>query len=66
MVLGRFDAEGLLRTIDTYRTETSVMVPTHFARLLALPEDVRARYDVSSMAWVGHTGAACPVDVKRR
>ena len=66
VVLGRFDAEGLLRTIDTYRTETSVMVPTHFARMLALPEDVRARYDVSSMAWVGHTGAACPIDVKRK
>ena len=44
---------GVLRAIDTYRTETSVMVPTHFARLLALPEEVRARYDVSSMQLVG-------------
>ena len=41
------------------------MVPTHFVRLLALPEEVRARYDVSSMKLVGHTGAACPIDVKR-
>ena len=49
VVLGRFDAEGLLRAIDTYKTETSVMVPTHFARLLSLPDDVRTRYDVSSM-----------------
>ena len=66
VVLGRFDAEGLLRAVDTYRTETSVMVPTHFARLLALPDEVRSRYDVSSMSWVGHTGAACPIDVKRK
>ena len=42
------------------------MVPTHFVRLLALPEEVRARYDVSSMQLVGHTGAACPIDVKRQ
>jgi long-chain acyl-CoA synthetase len=66
VVLSRFDAEGVLKAIETYRAETSVMVPTHFVRLLALPEDVRARYDVSSVKWVGHTGAACPIDVKRK
>jgi long-chain acyl-CoA synthetase len=65
VVLERFDAEATLKAIDEYRTETSVMVPTHFNRLLALPEQVRARYDVSSMKFVGHTGAKCPVDVKR-
>ena len=42
------------------------MVPTHFARLLALPAEVRARYDVSSVKLVGHTGSACPIDVKRQ
>ena len=41
------------------------MVPTHFIRLLQLPDDVRDRYDVSSLKLVAHTGAACPVDVKR-
>ena len=66
VVLGRFDAEGVLQALDTYHAETSVMVPTHFARLLALPEDVRARYDVSSVKLVGHTGSACPIDVKRQ
>ena len=40
------------------------MVPTHFVRLLALPYEVRARYDVSSMKLMAHTGAKCPVDVK--
>src|SRR5262249_17995969 len=65
VVLGRFDAEDVLRAIETYRAETSVMVPTHFIRLLALPEEVRSKYDVSSIKLVGHTGAVCPVDVKR-
>jgi long-chain acyl-CoA synthetase len=66
VVLGRFDAEGVLQALDTYHAETSVMVPTHFARLLALPDEVRARYDVSSVRLVGHTGSACPIDVKRQ
>lgn len=66
VVLNKFDAEAVLRAIDTYKTGSTVMVPTHFARLLALPDDVKARYDVSSMQVVAHTGAACPVDVKRR
>ncbi len=66
VVLGRFDAENVLRAIDTWRIASTVMVPTHFVRLLALPEDVRARYDVSSLRLVAHTGASCPIDVKRR
>ena len=31
------------QTIDAYKTETSVMVPTHFVRLLALPDEVKAK-----------------------
>ena len=65
VILGRFDAEKTLHAIETYRIGNSVMVPTHFVRLLALPDDVKARYDVSSLQRVGHTGAKCPVDVKR-
>ena len=60
VILRRFDAEATLATIDRYRTESAVMVPTHFARLLALPDEVKARYDVSSMKLVIHTGAKCP------
>jgi len=66
IVLGRFDAENVLRAIDTYRIETTVMVPTHFARLAALPEEVKSKYDVSSLKLVAHTGASCPIDLKHR
>jgi long-chain acyl-CoA synthetase len=41
------------------------MVPTQFHRLLALPDDVKRRYDVSSLRHVIHAAAPCPVDVKR-
>lgn len=66
VVLGRFDAERTLEAIERYRVETTTMVPTHFQRLLDLPDEVRSRYDVSSLRLVAHTGAPCPVEVKRR
>jgi len=64
VILDKFDAEATLAAIDRYRTETTVMVPTHFVRLLALPDEVKERYDVSSMKLIAHTGAKCPIDVK--
>ena len=65
VILGRFDAETTLAAIEKHRTETAVMVPTHFVRLLSLPDDVKQKYDVSSMKLAAHTGAKCPVDVMR-
>lgn len=64
VILSKFDAEAALAAIDKYATETSVMVPTHFVRMLALSDDVKARYDLSSMKLIAHTGAKCPVEVK--
>jgi long-chain acyl-CoA synthetase len=61
----RFDAEATLAAIAEHGIESSIMVPTHFVRCLALPSEVRARYDVSSLRQVAHTGGRCPVDVKR-
>jgi acyl-CoA synthetase (AMP-forming)/AMP-acid ligase II len=65
VTLRRFDPETVLATIERYKVSSVLMVPTHFQRLLALPAEVRARYDVSSLRSVPHTGAACPGDVKR-
>ncbi len=65
VILGRFDAEKTLAAIEQYQIASTLMVPTHFVRLLALPDEVKARYDVSSIQQVSHTGAKCPVDVKK-
>jgi long-chain acyl-CoA synthetase len=65
VVHGSFDAERTLAAIEEFGVESSVMVPTHFVRCLALADDVRSRYDVSSLKCVVHTGGACPVAVKR-
>jgi acyl-CoA synthetase (AMP-forming)/AMP-acid ligase II len=65
IVVEHFDAEKVLALIERHRVAGSVMVPTHFQRLLALPEEVRARYDISSVERLAHTGAACPRSVKQ-
>src|SRR4029453_17604912 len=62
----RFDAEASLAAIERYRVTHSQGVPTMFVRMLKLPADVRARYDLSSMRIAIHAAAPCPVEVKRR
>ncbi len=61
----RFDAETLLRRIEQERVTHLLAVPTMFVRLLRLPAEVRARYDLSSLRFVMHGAAPCPVHVKR-
>lgn len=65
VVMEHFDPEQALALIEKHRVAGSVMVPTHFQRMLALPPEVRAKYDVSSVTRLAHTGAACPREVKR-
>lgn len=65
-ILSRFDAEGTLAAIERLGAVSSVMVPTHFKRMLDLADEVKQRYDISTMRLVAHTGAACPTDIKRR
>lgn len=65
IVLEHFDAEAALAAIERYRVTHSQWVPTMFVRLLRLPADVRARYDLSSLKVAIHAAAPCPVEVKR-
>src|SRR5262245_8214807 len=66
VLMDRWTPEETLRLIERHRVTTSHMVPTQFHRLLALPEEVRRRYDVSSTRTMVHAAAPCPVDVKQR
>ena len=66
VLMERWTPELCLEAIQKYRVSTSHMVPTQFHRLLALPEDVRKRFDVTSTRCMVHAAAPCPVDVKKR
>ena len=65
-IMPRFDAEELLRIVSEQRITHAQCVPTMFVRLLELPEEVRSRYDVSSLEAVVHAAAPCPAHVKQR
>lgn len=66
VVEDRFDAERTLALIEAERLTHAYLVPTMYVRMLALPDAVRARHDLSSMRFVASTGSPCPPDVKRR
>jgi long-chain acyl-CoA synthetase len=61
----KFDAERTLQLIAEHKLTHAYMVPTMFVRLLRLPDEVKARYDVSSLKFIGSTGSPCAPDVKR-
>jgi long-chain acyl-CoA synthetase len=64
VMMPRFDAEESLRAIEQHHVTHSQWVPTHFVRMLKLPDDRRTAYDLSSHAVAVHAAAPCPPDVK--
>jgi long-chain acyl-CoA synthetase len=65
IVMDQFDPEESLALIEKYRVTHSQWVPTMFVRMLKQPQEIRDRYDVSSLLCAIHAAAPCPVPVKR-
>src|SRR5665213_1260559 len=61
VLMERFDPEAALAWIEKYQVTCAQWVPTHFVRMLKLPPEVRARYDLSSLNCAFHAAAPCPV-----
>ena len=66
VVMEKFDPEQMLANIETYKVNCGQFVPTHFVRLLKLPQAVRDKYDVSSLKSAVHAAAPCPIPVKEQ
>ncbi|UFS58745.1 AMP-binding protein [Subtercola endophyticus] len=64
VIMEKFDAAFFLELIEKYHVTHSQVVPTMFTRLLKLPDEVRTAADVSSLEFVIHAAAPCPVPVK--
>jgi long-chain acyl-CoA synthetase len=62
----KFDAEETLAVIEREKLTHGHLVPTMFVRLLRLPDDVRAKYDLSSLVRVMHGAAPCSQAIKRQ
>ncbi len=66
ILMERFDAAAALAAIARHRINVAQVVPTHLARMLALPAEERAKHDISSLRSVFHAGAPCPVALKQQ
>ena len=66
VVMDHWDPVEALRLIERHGITHTHMVPTMFHRLLALPEETRGQFDTSSLRFVIHGAAPCPVPVKQR
>ena len=64
VVMEKFDPERALALIEEHKVTDAQFVPTHFVRMLKLPAETRAKYDVSSLRCAIHAAAPCPVPVK--
>ncbi len=65
VMMQKYDAEQALALIDQYKVTAAQFVPTMFVRMLQLPEDVRNKYELSSLRLAVHAAAPCPPDVKQ-
>lgn len=65
VIMDRFDPERFLRLIESYRITHTQLVPTMFVRLTKLPQEIRERYDLSSLRCAIHAAAPCPIAVKQ-
>ena len=59
----KFDPEACLAEVARHKCEVLVVVPVMMQRILELPEDVRGKYDVSSLEVVAASGSALPGDL---
>jgi len=66
VMMDGWSAERTLALVEEHGVTHTHMVPTMFHRLLALPEDAKARYDLSTLVFILHGAAPCPPEVKRR
>jgi fatty-acyl-CoA synthase/long-chain acyl-CoA synthetase len=66
VIMAKFDAEQALALTELHRATTTFMAPTLLQRIMDLPADVLARYDVSSMRSIILGAAPCPHSLKVR
>src|SRR5260370_34381238 len=59
-----FDPERYLELVEKWGVTHNQLVPTMLSRMLKLPQETRAPYDLSSLEIAIHAAAPCPSTVK--
>lgn len=66
VMMDRFDARDALAALEKHAVTHSQWVPTMFSRMLKLPAEERARFDLSAHRVAIHAAAPCPRKVKEQ
>ena len=66
VVLKRFDPEEWLRLVDQHKVTATFTAPTQLKRIVNQPEEIRARYDTSSLRSVIANAAPVPFALKKQ
>ena len=66
VIMDHWDATESLQLIERHGITHTHMVPTMFHRLVALPGETKELYDTSSLRFIIHGAAPCPVPIKQR
>ncbi len=65
VLMDKWDPEETLRLIEEHGITHTHMVATMFHRMLALPDEVRGKYNTEKLRFILHGAAPCPVHVKQ-
>lgn len=65
VMMNGWDAEEMLALIERHRVTHTHVVPTMIHRLLALPPEIRTKYDIRTLRYLIHGAAPCRVAMKR-
>ncbi len=66
VVLPRFDPVEWLQLVDAHKVNTTFTAPTQLKRIVNQPEEIRSRYDVSSLTSVIANAAPVPFALKKQ
>lgn len=66
IIMEKWDAEAFLRIVEKEKIVSTFLVPTHFVRLLRLPEETRNQYDLTSLKFICHGAAPVSQAIKHQ
>jgi len=66
IVMEKFDPLEALKLIEAHQVTHAQFVPTMFIRMLRLSENDRREYSLSSLRFVLHAAAPCPIHIKKQ
>ncbi len=66
VIMDKFDPLDFLRAIEDHKVTHTQVVPTMMVRLAKMPVEIHSQFDTSTLQYMLHAAAPCPVDTKKQ